>query len=65
MTTLQTDFTEAELLETHPVAEPLIAGGVRCHGGFTDDGTYVSARWPGDTHTFAKTLSDKLSAQPR
>jgi putative intracellular protease/amidase len=26
-----------------------------------DDGNYVSARWPGDTHTFAKMLSDKLS----
>jgi putative intracellular protease/amidase len=25
-----------------------------------DDGMYVSARWPGDTHTFAKTLSQKL-----
>ncbi len=25
-----------------------------------DDGSYVSARWPGDTHTFAKTLSQKL-----
>lgn len=29
-----------------------------------DDGSYVSARWPGDTHTFAKTLSHKLSASP-
>jgi putative intracellular protease/amidase len=26
-----------------------------------DDGAYVSARWPGDTHTFAKTLSGKLT----
>ena len=25
-----------------------------------DDGNYVSARWPGDTHTFATALSDKL-----
>jgi putative intracellular protease/amidase len=25
-----------------------------------DDGDYVSARWPGDTHTFAKVFSDKL-----
>jgi putative intracellular protease/amidase len=25
-----------------------------------DDGTYVSARWPGDSHTFATTLSQKL-----
>jgi putative intracellular protease/amidase len=25
-----------------------------------DDGDYVSARWPGDTHTFAHTLSQKL-----
>lgn len=25
-----------------------------------DDGNYVSARWPGDTHTFATVLSDKL-----
>src|SRR4051794_36746510 len=42
--TLQTEWTEQELLETHTVAEPLIAGGVRCHGGFADDGTYVSPR---------------------
>jgi hypothetical protein len=25
-----------------------------------DDGKYVSARWPGDTHTFAATVSAKL-----
>ena len=25
-----------------------------------DDGNYVSARWPGDTHTFAGVVSDKL-----
>src|SRR3954466_11103873 len=50
MTTMQLDWTEQELLATHPVAEPLVAGGVRCHGGFNDDGTYVSPRtknrWP-------------------
>jgi putative intracellular protease/amidase len=27
-----------------------------------DDGGYLSARWPGDTHTFANALSQKLSA---
>jgi putative intracellular protease/amidase len=26
------------------------------------DGSYVSARWPGDTHTFATVLSQKLSS---
>jgi hypothetical protein len=50
MTTLQTTFTEEELLASLPVAEPLVAGGVRCHGGFDDDGNYVSPRtanrWP-------------------
>ena len=44
MTTAQVEFTEAELLSNHDVSAPLIAGGVRCHGGFTDDGTYVSPR---------------------
>jgi len=44
MTTDQVTFTEAELLQDHPVAEPLIAGGLRCHGGFDEDGTYVSPR---------------------
>jgi hypothetical protein len=44
MTTHQVTFTAAELLSTHDVAEPLLAGGVRCHGGFDDEGTYVSPR---------------------
>jgi hypothetical protein len=44
MTTDQVTFTEAELLSTHEVAEPLIVGGVRCHGGFDADGAYVSPR---------------------
>ena len=44
MTTDQVTFTEAELLADHTMAEPLIAGGVRCHGGFDDDGSYVSPR---------------------
>src|SRR5437879_1574532 len=44
MTTAQLEWTEEELLATHPVAEPLEAGGVRCHGGFDAGGTYVSPR---------------------
>src|SRR5437868_4365985 len=44
MTTDQVTFTEAELLLDHAITEPLVAGGVRCHGGFADDGTYVSPR---------------------
>jgi hypothetical protein len=50
MVDVQVDYTARELLEGHAVAEPLIAGGVRCHGGFDDHGTYVSPRtknrWP-------------------
>jgi hypothetical protein len=50
MTTAQVEFTEAELLESHDIAEPLVAGGVRCHGGFDGDGNYISPRtknrWP-------------------
>jgi hypothetical protein len=44
MSNLQLVWSESELLATDDVAEPLIAGGVRCHGGFRDDGTYVSPR---------------------
>ena len=41
---MQLEWTEAELLETHAVEEPLFAGGVKCHGGFKADGEYVSPR---------------------
>lgn len=44
MGNLQLEYAEEELMMTDPVAEPLIAGGVRCHGGFADDGSYVSPR---------------------
>jgi hypothetical protein len=44
MSTSQVDYTEAELLTSHDYAAPLVAGGVRCHGGFDEDGTYVSPR---------------------
>jgi len=42
--TLQTEFTTSELLASHPGTEPLLAGGLRCHGGFADDGTYLPPR---------------------
>lgn len=44
MTTAQIHFSAEELLADDEVAEPLVVGGVRCHGGFRDDGTYVSPR---------------------
>jgi hypothetical protein len=44
MTTLQTEWTAGELLETDAVVEPLFADGVRCHGGFDAEGGYVSPR---------------------
>lgn len=43
-TTAQLEWTEDELLATHATEAPLIAGGVRCHGGFDTDGHYVSPR---------------------
>jgi len=47
---VQIDWSYEELLESHRVEEPLIAGGVRCHGGFDADGAYISPRtknrWP-------------------
>jgi len=44
MATLQVEYSEHELLASHDYAEPLVAGGMRCHGGFADDGEYVSPR---------------------
>ncbi len=50
MTTSQTEFAPEELLADHEIAQPLIAGGILCHGGFDSDGRYVSPRtryrWP-------------------
>ncbi|MDJ0850793.1 MAG: hypothetical protein QNK04_20675 [Myxococcota bacterium] len=37
-------FSREELLESESSAEPLVAGGVRCHGGFDADGRYRSPR---------------------
>ena len=44
MSTLQLEWTPEELLATHKVVEPLVAGGVKCHGGYDDNGQYVSPR---------------------
>lgn len=44
MSNLQVSWTESELLATDDIAEPLFAGGVRCHGGFRADGAYVPPR---------------------
>jgi len=64
MTTVQTEFTEAELLADHPVVEPLIIGGVRCHGGFDDTGAYVSPRtrhrWPA-IHAWEQQRQDQFA----
>ncbi len=37
-------WSEAELLANDEVDEPLVAGGVRCHGGFASNGAYLSPR---------------------
>lgn len=44
MSNLQLTWSEAELLATNDISVPLFAGGVRCHGGFDDDGHYVPPR---------------------
>lgn len=40
----RTSFSFHELLEDGAYEEPLVANGVRCHGGFTPDGAYRSPR---------------------
>jgi hypothetical protein len=44
MSNLQLEYTWDELLSSHDVEEPLVLNGVRCHGGYLSDGTYVSPR---------------------
>jgi hypothetical protein len=44
MVDMQLQWSEQELLATDDVVEPVIAGGVRGHGGYAADGTYVSPR---------------------
>jgi hypothetical protein len=44
VTTAQVEFTEPELLADPAIATPLIAGGVRCHGGFDETGSYLPPR---------------------
>ena len=41
---MQLTYDEAELLASHRYEEPLIASGVLCHGGFDENGAYVSPR---------------------
>jgi hypothetical protein len=40
----QLTYEEDELLASHDYAEPLVADGTVCHGGFSEDGDYVSPR---------------------
>jgi hypothetical protein len=50
MSTAQVQFTPDELLADEAVEEPLILDGLTCHGGFDQEGNYVSPRtrhrWP-------------------
>jgi len=44
MTDLKLDYAEEELLASGDYEAPLVAGGVRCHGGFDAMGAYRSPR---------------------
>ena len=37
-------YSRKEILDSGPYAAPLLANGVRCHGGFSDSGDYRSPR---------------------
>jgi hypothetical protein len=40
----QLQYDQGELLASHEYVEPLMVGGMRCHGGFDHDGRYVPPR---------------------
>jgi hypothetical protein len=44
VTVAQLEYTAEELLADQPTTEPLRANGVVCHGGFDEQGRYVSPR---------------------
>ena len=44
MARVQLQYSAEELLADPPITEPLIAGGVVCHGGYLSDGSYASPR---------------------
>ena len=44
MGTAQLEYTADELLADPNFVDPLVVGGTVCHGGFGDDGAYVSPR---------------------
>ena len=61
-------YSRAELLSDHDIADPLVVGGVRCHGGFLSDGTYVSPRTGARTQAIAawtRTHAVNLRHRPR
>jgi hypothetical protein len=64
MANLQLTWSEQELLATDAVAEPLIASGLRCHGGYTDSGAYVSPARNTDAAIDARQLH-RASSTPR
>lgn len=44
MSNLQLEYTTEEILATDRVDEAMVLEGVRCHGGFLSDGSYVTPR---------------------